>query len=239
MVGMTRLPARCEVPANPWVRGPRSLFALAALAALAGCATAPATPPRTAAEPVAPVGQTVPAAGQAMTPAGFAASVKATSAVQAQAAAPPIASKLFDARYQIDTTASGDAPLKNGLYEETVTGSSGRNVVRLGPDAAYGDLDGDGVDDAAVTLLSAPGGSGAFTYLAAVRDDGGTARPLPSLLLGDRILMKSLAIANGTIRATWLDRAAGEPMSAVPRTEVVKTFAVREGKLEVVGGTPY
>ena len=57
-----------------------------------------------------------------------------------------------------------------------------------------------------------------ISFFLTVRDEGGTSRPLPSQLLGERILMKSLAIANCTNRATSLDSAAGEPMSAVPLT---------------------
>jgi hypothetical protein len=148
--------------------------------------------------------------------------------------APAIARTLPDARYPIDTTLAGAAPMRAGLYEEATPTSIGKNVVRLGTQVAYGDLDGDGIADAAVTLIEIPGGSGIFTYLAAVLDDHGAAKPLASILLGDRISVTSITVVGGVVQAAWLDRAAGEPMSATPRTPVRKAFAVRDGKLVAI-----
>jgi hypothetical protein len=109
--------------------------------------------------------------------------------------------------------------------------------VQLGPEQAFGDLDGDRVDDAAVTLLASPGGSGSFTYVSAVLNQNGTPRPTNSVLIGDRITVQSLRIVDGKIDVTWLDRKPGEPMSAVPATRVGKTLVVQGGKLVAVAGS--
>jgi hypothetical protein len=188
-------------------------YAAAVLVALAGCQAT--TPPATDPTPAA-------ATAVALAPAAVA------------TGAPAIARALPDARYLIDTTLAGAAPMRSGLYEEAIPISAGKNVVRLGTHAAYGDLDGDGVVDATVTLVAIPGGSGIFTYLAAVLDEHGAAKPLASVLLGDRISVTSITVAGGTVHAAWLDRAPGEPMSAVPRTPMRKAFAVRDGKLVAI-----
>ncbi len=150
------------------------------------------------------------------------------------APAPPIgrfAEELRRADYGIDTTANGRAPLTAGVYEESVAGSSSRNTVRLGPAPAFGDLNGDGVEDAAVSLLAQAGGSGSFTYVSAVLNANGAASPAGSLLIGDRITLQSMRIVDGKIEVTWLDRKPGEPMSATPANKVSRTFVVHGGKL--------
>lgn len=196
-----------------------SPYVVAVLVALAGCqaATPPATDPT-------PAAATDVARAPADTPPPAAVAT----------GAPAIARALPDARYPIDTTLAGAAPMRDGVYEEPIPISAGKNVVRLGTQVAYGDLDGDGVADAAATLVAIPGGSGIFTYLAAVLDDHGAAKPLPSVLLGDRISVTTITVAGGMVQAAWLDRAAGEPMSATPRTPVRKAFAVRDGKLVAI-----
>lgn len=147
------------------------------------------------------------------------------------------AQELRNAQYAIDTTSSGKATLRDGVFEESVAVSGGRNAVQLGPELAFGDLDGDGIEDAAVTLLASPGGSGSFTYVSAVLNENGAASPTGSVLIGDRITVQSLRIVDGKIGVTWLDRKPGEPMSAVPATRVSKTLAVQDGRLVAVAGS--
>ena len=199
------------------------------VAALPGC-SAP-TPPPPAQNPEAPAARTSEATATDAAPAP----AKPTAPGSGAPTAPSIASALPDADYVIETTASGKAPLKDGLYEEAIPGSSSRNVVRLGPEPAYGDLDGDHAEDAAVTLLASAGGSGSFTYVAAVLNQDGAAKPLASVLIGDRITMKSLRIVEGKLEVTWLDRKPDEPMSTLPSSEVSKIFVVQDGKLVAVG----
>lgn len=204
------------------------LFACAA--ALAGCSAptpTPApqqTPASVEAAPATPAATDTPAA-------------PAPAAAPTPAPLPPIgrfAEELRRADYAIDTTANGRAPLKEGVYEEPVASSSTRSSVRLGPVPAFGDLDGDGVEDAAVSLLAQPGGSGSFTYVSAVLNANGAASPAGSLLIGDRITLQSMRIVDGKIDVTWLDRKPGEPMSTTPANKVSRTFVVQGGKLVAV-----
>ncbi len=200
------------------MQNPRSLALMFTCAtALMGCNAS--TPP--------PASQHAPASSSTTAPATPA----------SEPAAPPaqpterFAVELRNADYMIDTTSNGRAALEDGVYEESVAGSASRGVVRLGPAPAFGDLNGDRVEDAAVTLLATPGGSGSFTYVSAVLNENGAARPVGSVLLGDRITMQSMRIVDGQIDVSWLDRKPGEPMSAAPAVQVSKTFVLQGGKL--------
>jgi hypothetical protein len=87
------------------------------------------------------------------------------------------------------------------------------------------------VEDAAATLVVDPGGSGTFTYLALVINDKGAARPLAAVLLGDRIIVRSILVQPGGVMATMLLRRPDEPMTARPRTEITRTFELQGGRL--------
>ena len=80
-------------------------------------------------------------------------------------------------------------------------------------------------------MVADPGGSGTFSYLALVINDAGTAKPAASVLLGDRIVVKSLAVQPGRIVVTMLTRKPEEPMSAEPTLEVTRTFQWQGGQL--------
>jgi hypothetical protein len=139
---------------------------------------------------------------------------------------------LPDAEYPIDLVRTGRAQLRDGVFEETVVpGSATKTRIMLGNQQADGDLNGDGIRDAAVTLIANPGGSGTFTYLAAVIAQNGTANPVASVLLGDRIIVKSLAIESGEIIVTLLTREPDEPMAARPTVERRRRFKLRDGNV--------
>lgn len=115
------------------------------------------------------------------------------------------AARLTDALLQ-NTAYRGiyDEPvqLSAGRYEGEpfVAGGASRPTVTLAPSAtAYGDLTGDGVDEAAVILAESSGGSGTFIYLAVVGLEEGAARNLATTLLGDRVQVEGLAILDGQI----------------------------------------
>jgi hypothetical protein len=169
------------------------------------------------------------------TPAAtMAASPTAVPTVQSTAtqATPSILSALPNAKYPIDVTSSGSAQLKDGMFEEPAApGSASKITVSLGKNQAEGDLNGDGSADAAVTLIAETGGSGTFTYLAAVLNNKGLAEPLNSISLGDRIIVKSLTIQAGQIEVDFLDHATNEPMASAPTMEVVKKFKLQDNQL--------
>ncbi len=103
--------------------------------------------------------------------------------------------------------------LSNGYYAGApfIEGGASRPTVTLIDDLiAYGDLNGDGQQDAAVLLLDNSGGSGDFIYLAAVINDNGNARNIATQLVGDRVQFRNLKISSGNITADTITIADGE-----------------------------
>ncbi|UCC76247.1 MAG: hypothetical protein JSW37_12135, partial [Anaerolineales bacterium] len=95
---------------------------------------------------------------------------------------------LMNADYHSEWPADGVAELKDGQYEEEIVpGAASKLVIVVYPDMyAFGDLNGDGVDDAAVVLATSAGGSGTFISLEAVVNEQGTPKHVASAQLGDR-----------------------------------------------------
>jgi hypothetical protein len=147
---------------------------------------------------------------------------------QAPRTSASIRQALPNAAYPMELTSTGKVQLKDGVFEESVApGSATKTKIRLGKEQVFGDVNADGIEDAMVTLVVDPGGSGTFTYLALVLNERGTAKPLAAVLLGDRIILKSMAIQSGRITVTILSRKPDEPMSAEPKVEVTRTFKLQ------------
>jgi hypothetical protein len=200
---------------KPWLLA-LTLLSFIFLAACASTATAPAPT-------IAPTSlpTNLPAPAEALVPT--------------QASYPSILPAIPNAEFPIELASTGKAQLKDGVFEEPAApGSATKTRIWLGKEMSLGDVNGDGIEDVVVPLLVDPGGSGTFTYLALVLNDKGTPRPLATILLGDRILLKSLAIQDGTIVVTMLTRKPDEPMSAAPTVEVVRKFKLQGDKLAEV-----
>lgn len=130
-----------------------------------------------------------------------------------------------NATYTID----GDAvTLVHGARSQPAApGSHTMHETRLIAGAqACGNFDGEPV---VVSLLSDdPGGSGSFLYVAAVPRNG---HSYPAVLIGDRVVPKSLVIERGQIVVTYLDRASNAPMAAPPSHKRVRRFGLQHGHL--------
>jgi hypothetical protein len=96
----------------------------------------------------------------------------------------------------------------------------------------YGDLDGDGDDDAALILVHNPGGSGTFSYVAACLTMNGTFDGTNAVLLGDRLALQDLGIRNGVIVASFAERGSTEPMTAPPTVGMTKYLRMKDHTLE-------
>lgn len=138
---------------------------------------------------------------------------------------------LSNATYNVEYTANGTAPLTNGEYSEpSAPGSVTETVIRLGDQIAYGDLTGDGQDEAVTFLISNPGGSGTFYDLVVVADVDGTPTQIGSAFLGDRIIVKSIAVEKGLIGLVLVTQGPNDPQSA-PTQEVIKFFGLQDNEL--------
>ncbi len=131
-----------------------------------------------------------------------------------------------------------------GIYDEPVTladgtyagepfvegGASRPTVTLIDQLATLGDLNWDGLEDAAVVLAENSGGSGVFVYLAAVLSAEGGPANVDTLLLGDRVDIRSLTIQGGEILLTMLTQGPDDPFCC-PSLEVTPRYRLEAGKL--------
>jgi hypothetical protein len=135
----------------------------------------------------------------------------------------------LDATYTIEKEA---VQLTHGLAEEQAAqGSATKIKTSVFGQPVFGDLDGDGKDDAALILLHQPGGSGSFYYVAAALSDNGSWPGTNAILLGDRIAPQNVMIRGSLIVVNYADRRPGEAMTVQPSVGKSKHLAVKEGRL--------
>ena len=95
---------------------------------------------------------------------------------------------------------------------------------------AFGDLDGDGIADAAVVVFTSGGGSGTFRYLIAVLDRDGTPEQAARVYLGDRVQVESVTIASGEIVMDMLAHRRSDGLCC-PTLNITRGFALRGDQL--------
>ena len=123
--------------------------------------------------------------------------------------------------------------LTDGRYEGDpfVPGGASRPTVVLHPEVyAFGDLNGDGVNDAVVILIENSGGSGNFRYLAAVINENGTPVNVATQFVGDREQVQAITIEDGEITLNMVAHGPEDPMCC-PTQEVTKRYQLRGDQL--------
>jgi hypothetical protein len=198
-----------------------AVLAIALLVSLSVSACGPLAPAPTATPTAAPTA--TPTAAPTATPTAI----------------PPLTlNALKNAEYQSEFPKSKKARLTDGKYEEEIVpGAASKLTIMIYPDMyAFGDLNGDGVDDAAVVLATSAGGSGTFISLEAVINDKGTPKHIASASLGDRTRLKSIAIQAGEITVTTLTHGPNDPMCC-PTIEGTQKYKLQGDKLTQVSST--
>jgi len=143
------------------------------------------------------------------------------------------AAVLQNATYPSEFTESGEVQLAAGAFSGPAGEDGTAITVTFGAEMALGDLDGDGVDDAAVTLATNTGGSGTFIELVAVLYDDGVAVPVASESLGDRVGISSLAIVDGRIELDAIVHREDDPLCC-PTLAVSRDYALEGSALVLV-----
>ena len=140
-----------------------------------------------------------------------------------------IAQKPSDATYMIDgrpfTLAGGRVTI------EAFPGAASKTVIEVSGEPVIGDLDNDGVPDAALLLVETNGGSGTFYHVVAAFNRDNHFVGTRAVLLGDRIVPQQLSIRYGIVIVDYLDRRPGEAMATPPTQGVSKYLAARAGRL--------
>jgi hypothetical protein len=117
---------------------------------------------------------------------------------------------------------------------EVVPGSATKIKTSVFGKPVYGDLDGDGKEDAALLLVHDPGGSGTFYYVAAALDNGSGWQGTRAMLLGDRIVLRSIQIHNGVIIVNYLGHLPDEPLSAPATVDMRRTLTVEDHQMRTL-----
>jgi len=110
--------------------------------------------------------------------------------------------------------------------------ANGGTAVIFGS-VAQGDLNNDGIADAAVLIQEQPGGSGTFYYLAAALNSQGKTEGTNAILLGDRIAPQNIEIKDARIIANYAIRQPGEAMAVQASLGVSSYFLVNDVRLEL------
>jgi len=134
-----------------------------------------------------------------------------------------------DATYMINGTAF---TLNGGQASvEAFPGAASKTLVEVFGDPVNGDLDVDGVPDAAVLLVETTGGSGTFYHVAAALNQNGNFVGTRAVFLGDRIAPRQLVIRHGILIVDYADRRPGESMATPPSLGASKYLVAREKQL--------
>lgn len=141
--------------------------------------------------------------------------------------------ELKNGEYLSEFTAGGKVKLNDGVYKEkNAPDSSTELIVTLSNKMAFGDLNGDGEEDAAVVLITDPGGSGTFHFLAVVINQNGSPDNVASQLLGDRVKIKNLSIRSGEIAVEMITHGPSDPLCC-PTLETTLDYQLQGDKLVV------
>jgi hypothetical protein len=104
-------------------------------------------------------------------------------------------------------------------------------TTRIFGKPVFGDISGDGKDDAVFFMTYEGSGSGVFFYaVAAKKTDTGWVG-MNSILLGDRIAPQNINIVNGVANFNYADRKANEPFTTQPSVGVTKRFVISGSEL--------
>jgi len=143
-----------------------------------------------------------------------------------------VAADPLNATYTIE---GSEIRLAGGCSQlQTAPGSAMRTRTLAFGNPVYGDLDGDGDEDAAVILVQDPGGSGTFYYIGAALGVKGGYRGTNAVLLGDRVTPLKVDIRNGVIFIDYRDRRPEEPMAIPPSIGNSAYLTLKSGNLTAI-----
>jgi hypothetical protein len=117
--------------------------------------------------------------------------------------------------------------LANGQY------SDGTNTVTMLDQIAFGDLNNDQNDDAAVLLSENTGGTGNFVSLVVMLSQGGLFTQTGSMMIDDRPLIKSVQIVDGVIELNVTIHGINDSM-ADPTLAELQTYKLLENQLTLM-----
>ena len=124
--------------------------------------------------------------------------------------------------------------LQDGQYR--LSNDTGTQTVDMLSPIAFGDLNGDGLNDAAVLLAENGGGSGTFISLVAILNQNGQAVQAGSILVDDRPVINSLSISNRQIVLDGVIHSLSDTMTS-PTIPAIQIYLLDETGLQRVSLT--
>lgn len=125
-----------------------------------------------------------------------------------------------------ETFAKGNkVRLKNGVFKKDAKDENTLSVIFRGGN--YGDLNGDGKEDAAVYFASKFGGKTVWITLAIVMNQNGVLKNTDCLVLGDREVIQSINIKPHEVTLGMLMHLSGEP-PCCPKTPFTYSFKISD-----------
>ena len=143
-----------------------------------------------------------------------------------QTATPLTVADLQNAQYRTTYTVSRTVTLTDGVFAD----EAARLQIVLTEDTAFGDLNGDGVDDAAAILAATVAEGEPSLNLVALIAQAGEPAIGGLILLGERVEINTLTIADGKITVDYLRPQPGDSTDSPPR-QVTQRFFARRGLL--------
>jgi hypothetical protein len=143
----------------------------------------------------------------------------------------PLTTELLKNSTYLPPSGYGDPiELVDGLYQDQSDPNMPLTVRLLEETIAYGDVDGDGIEDAVVPLATNTGGSGVFMDIVLMSGESGTAAQIASAYLGDRVIINEITAQLELVTVNMVIAGPNDP-SCCPTQEVTVTYAYREGTL--------
>lgn len=145
----------------------------------------------------------------------------ACAACNAAKSAPLTIGQLRNAEYRAEFLPGGKVELRDGLYAHQGV------LYKLDPTYALGDLNGDGIEEAAIILTAQ--GERVVSYLMVAGKEKESPRHIASALLGERAKIRSLAIHKGQI--TLLMTLAGDSDCLCEPPQITQVYRLDGNKL--------
>lgn len=156
----------------------------------------------------------------------------APSATMTPAAAALTADELRNMEFKLPVSQK-TVRLVNGKYEAG-SGADYLLATMLADPIALGDINGDGLADAAVILGENTGGSGVFESLVVVLNQGGVPAQWADTRLGDRVKVNSMAIQGQQVVMNLLVSGPNDPMCC-PSLAETQAYRLTKGGLFLTG----
>ncbi len=134
--------------------------------------------------------------------------------------------------FAVDNGGSDSVTLVDGkyAYKDPTNPPNPSNYTVEYLTSATGDLNGDGVLDAAVILLANTSGTGAFFYLAAMVGGNGTLENTDTIYLGDRVVVETITIQDRMVNLQMIVHGPQDGLCC-PSVKTTQTYLFDNGRL--------